>query len=174
MAAVVRGTEAVMAKRTTMAVALVLATQLADAAPPAAKPPVPDPVTMTEGFLAAHPDLRWRNEGLRGVVHCFTGDKGFASQLLERSLAISFSGIVSFNNAAPLREVAWHIPGDRLLIETDCPYLTPKPHRGRSNEPAFVVRVAEVLAEARGTTVESLAALTLSNAEKVFQLEKSV
>ena len=116
---------------------------------------------------------RVENRPPPGIVHCFTGDLAFAENLLGLGYMISFSGIVSFNNAGPLREVAWHVPEDRLLIETDCPYLTPKPHRGRSNEPAFVVRVAEVLAEARGTTVESLAALTFSNAEKVFQLEKS-
>ena len=109
-----------------------------------------------------------------GIVHCFTGDLAFAENLLALGYMISFSGIVSFNNAGPLRDVAWHIPEDRLLIETDCPYLTPKPYRGKTNEPAFVVRVAEVLAEARGTTVEAIAALTFANAERVYQLGKRI
>ncbi len=109
-----------------------------------------------------------------GIVHCFTGDLAFAENLLALGYMISISGIVSFNSAAPLRDVSWHIPEDRLLIETDCPYLTPKPHRGRVNEPAFVVRVAEVLAEARCTTVESVAAVTFANAERVYQLEKRI
>jgi len=106
-----------------------------------------------------------------GILHCFTGDTAFAEELLALGFMISFSGIVSFNNAGPLREVAKHVPEDRLLIETDCPYLTPKPFRGKVNEPAFVARVAEVLAEARGLAVETLAAATCANAEKVFQLE---
>jgi len=106
-----------------------------------------------------------------GVLHCFTGDAAFAEELLALGFFISFSGIVSFNNAGPLREVARHVPEDRLLIETDCPYLTPKPFRGKVNEPAYVARVAEVLAEARGTTAEAIAAATFANAENVFQLE---
>ena len=106
-----------------------------------------------------------------GILHCFTGDAAFAEELLALGFFISFSGIVSFNNAGPLRDVAKHIPADRLLIETDCPYLTPKPFRGKVNEPAFVARVAEVLAEARGTTPAALAETTFANAMKVFQLE---
>lgn len=106
-----------------------------------------------------------------GILHCFTGDAGFAEELLALGFLISFSGIVSFNNAGPLREVARHVPEDRLLIETDCPYLTPKPFRGRVNEPAFVARVAEVLAEARGTTAEAVAEATFANACRVFQRE---
>ncbi|NCA81503.1 MAG: TatD family deoxyribonuclease [Opitutae bacterium] len=106
-----------------------------------------------------------------GILHCFTGDAAFAEELLALGFFISFSGIVSFNNAGPLREVAKLVPEDRLLIETDCPYLTPKPFRGKVNEPAFVARVAEVLAEARGTAAEALAASTTANAKRVFQLE---
>jgi TatD DNase family protein len=106
-----------------------------------------------------------------GILHCFTGEAAFAEELLALGFMISFSGIVSFNNAGPLREVAKHIPEDRLLIETDCPYLTPKPFRGKVNEPAFVARVAEVLAETRGVEAEVLAAATCANAEKIYQLE---
>jgi TatD DNase family protein len=106
-----------------------------------------------------------------GILHCFTGDAAFAEELLALGFLVSFSGIVSFNNAGPLREVARHIPADRLLIETDCPYLTPKPFRGKVNEPAFVARVAEVLAAARGLDAAALAAATFANANRVFQLE---
>ncbi len=106
-----------------------------------------------------------------GILHCFTGDAAFAEELLALGFCISFSGIVSFNNAGPLRDVARLVPEDRLLIETDCPYLTPKPFRGKVNEPAYVARVAEVLAEARGQDVAALAAATYANAERIFQLE---
>ncbi|NLG33951.1 MAG: TatD family hydrolase [Lentisphaerae bacterium] len=106
-----------------------------------------------------------------GILHCFTGDAAFAEELLALGFCISFSGIVSFNNAGPLREVAKGIPADRVLIETDCPYLTPKPYRGKVNEPAYVTRVAEVLAEARGEPAGALAAAAFANARRVFQLE---
>lgn len=110
MAAVVRGAEAVMAKRTTMAVALVLATQLAHAAPPAATPPVPDPVTMTEGFLAAHPDLRWRNEGLRAHQ---AGQYGVAMTRLLRAARFADKPA-----QAIIAEMHWRgvgVPQDRAL-----------------------------------------------------------
>ena len=106
-----------------------------------------------------------------GVLHCFTGDAAFAEELLALGYLISFSGIISFNNAGPLREVAKLVPEDRLLIETDCPYLTPKPFRGKVNEPAYVARVAEVLAAARGTDAAALAETTFANALRLFQLE---
>ena len=106
-----------------------------------------------------------------GILHCFTGDAAFAEELLALGFFISFSGIVSFNNAGPLREVAKLVPEDRLLVETDCPYLTPKPFRGKVNEPAFVARVAEVLAEARGVDAAALAETTFANAVKIFQRE---
>ncbi|HRT04145.1 MAG TPA: TatD family hydrolase [Kiritimatiellia bacterium] len=106
-----------------------------------------------------------------GILHCFTGDAAFAEELLALGFYISFSGIVSFNNAGPLREVARLVPEDRLLVETDCPYLTPKPFRGKVNEPAFVARVAEVLAEARGADAAALAETTFANALRIFQLE---
>ncbi|HPC20787.1 MAG TPA: TatD family hydrolase, partial [Kiritimatiellia bacterium] len=106
-----------------------------------------------------------------GILHCFTGDAPFAEKLLAQGFLISFSGIVSFNNAGPLREVAKLVPEDRLLVETDCPYLTPKPFRGKVNEPAYLTRVAEVLAEARGGEPAALAAATFANACRLFQLE---
>ena len=104
----------------------------------------------------------------QGVLHCFTGDSVFAGQLLDIGFCISFSGIVTFRNADALRRVARDVPSDRLLIETDSPYLAPVPHRGKRNEPAYVLRVAEVLAEARKCSIEDVAEVTMRNAERLF------
>ena len=109
-------------------------------------------------------------DGRLGVAHCFTGGRSFARQLLDRGLYISFSGIVTFRNAAALREVAAFVPQDRLLIETDSPYLTPIPLRGQPNEPAFVKHVAACVARQRVVTTEILARLTTQNAETLFGL----
>ncbi len=103
-----------------------------------------------------------------GVLHCFTGTMDFAERLMEIGFMISFSGIVSFSTADALRRVAASIPADRLLIETDSPYLAPVPHRGKRNEPAFVKDVALALANARGEDVESVAAVTTANAKRLF------
>jgi TatD DNase family protein len=105
-----------------------------------------------------------------GVLHCFTGSIDFAKALLDLNLMISFSGIVSFKNAADLREVAAMIPDDRLLIETDSPYLAPVPHRGQRNQPAWVIHVAECLAGVRQTTPEAIGELTSANARRFFNL----
>ncbi len=121
-----------------------------------------------EATLQVLDETPWRGEGLRGVVHCFTGDRSFAVRLLERSLAISFSGIVTFRNADMLRGSAVFVPDERLLIETDSPFLAPVPKRSLRNEPAFVAHVAECLAEVRGTTVEHIAAVTYENAVRLF------
>ncbi|MCK5845207.1 MAG: TatD family hydrolase [Victivallales bacterium] len=111
----------------------------------------------------------WKGDPSRiGVLHCFTRNEAFAKALLDLGFYISFSGIVTFANADPLREVAKMIPKDRLLIETDSPYLAPMPHRGRRNEPAFVADLAKRLAELRGCTVESLAKATTENAMRLF------
>jgi TatD DNase family protein len=96
-----------------------------------------------------------RDEGrgdVRGVFHCFTGDRALARAALDLGFHLSFAGIVTFPKAVELREVARDTPGDRLLVETDSPYLAPVPHRGKRNEPAFVSRVVETIAEVRGTT----------------------
>ena len=121
-----------------------------------------------EATLRVLDETPWRGEGLRGVVHCFTGDKDFARQLLDRQLAISFSGIVTFRNADRLRESAAFVPDERLLIETDTPFLAPVPMRGQRNEPAFVTHVAACLAEVRKTTAGRVAELTSWNARKLF------
>ena len=106
--------------------------------------------------------------GRLGVVHCYTGGESFARALLDRGLYLSFSGIVTFRNADMLRNVARLVPADRLLIETDSPFLAPIPKRGQRNEPAFVVHVAELLATLRGVTIEQLAEQTNRNVEQLF------
>ena len=104
----------------------------------------------------------------RGVFHCFTGRLNLARQALDLGFMISFSGILTFKKAEDLRDVARHVPLDRLLIETDCPYLAPIPYRGKRNEPAYVVEVAEQLAELHGTSVEGIAEITSKNFGTVF------
>lgn len=115
----------------------------------------------------------WKGDPARvGVIHCFTRDQKLAKALIDLGFYISFSGIVTFANADPLRAVATFVPDDRLLIETDSPYLAPIPHRGKRCEPAFVADTAKRLAELRGVAVESLAQTTLNNAIELFGLEK--
>lgn len=104
----------------------------------------------------------------RGIFHCFTGTANMARQALELGFRISFSGILTFKKAQDLRDVARQVPLDRLLIETDCPYLAPIPHRGKRNEPAFVVEVAKQLAELHGTSLERIAEATSKNFGTVF------
>lgn len=108
--------------------------------------------------------------GRLGVLHCFTRDVAFARQVLDLGLMISFSGIVTFANAESLRELVQYVPDDRLLIETDSPYLAPVPMRGQRNQPAFVVHVAKQLADLKGCSLESIANLTARNARTLFAL----
>jgi TatD DNase family protein len=111
----------------------------------------------------------WTGDPARlGVLHCFTGSAGFARRLLDLGLHISFSGIVTFKNAADLREVARLVPDDRILIETDAPYLAPVPFRGRTNQPAWVVHVAAALATERNVSIQTLAEQTWINATRLF------
>ncbi len=105
---------------------------------------------------------------LRGLIHCFTGTRELAEGALELGFYVSFSGIVTFKNAEELREIAKSVPIDRLLVETDAPYLAPVPKRGQRNEPAFVVHTAAYLAELRGTTPEEIAAATTANFFRLF------
>lgn len=109
-----------------------------------------------------------RPEGLSGVVHCFTGQYEDAAWYIDQGLLVSFTGIISFKTAGDLREVASRLPLDRLMVETDSPYLAPTPHRGRRNEPSYVVRVAEVLAELHGVDLERVAEITTNNALALF------
>jgi TatD DNase family protein len=103
-----------------------------------------------------------------GVLHCFTESWAMARQALDLGFYISFSGIVTFANAGELRDVAKKVPLDRLLIETDSPYLAPVPHRGKSNEPQYVVEVADQLAQLRGVSLEKLAEITSINYDNLF------
>jgi len=117
-----------------------------------------------------------RSEGARevgGVIHCFSGDAASARAFLDEGLHISFSGIVTFKNAEALREAARIVPADRLLIETDAPFLAPIPYRGKRNEPALVTRTAAVLAEVRGEPLEVVAENTRRNTERLFRLREA-
>ncbi|HEX4870260.1 MAG TPA: TatD family hydrolase [Moraxellaceae bacterium] len=110
-----------------------------------------------------------REEGAgAGVLHCFTEDWDTAKAALDLGFYISFSGIVTFANAADLREVARRVPAERLLIETDSPWLAPVPNRGKSNQPAYVVDVARAVAELRGLSPEALGELTSANFRRLF------
>ena len=107
----------------------------------------------------------------KGVLHCFTGDLDMARQAIELGLYISFSGILTFHNAGPLREVAKALALNNMLIETDCPFLAPAPHRGKRNEPAFVARVAEEIAALKApVTLEQIRSATAGNTASLFRL----
>ena len=106
--------------------------------------------------------------GVRGVLHCFTSGRALATAALDLGFLISFSGIVTFPNARELAEIATSVPADRLLVETDCPYLSPVPHRGKRNEPAFVLETARFLAGVRGISIEELTSQTSENFTRLF------
>jgi TatD DNase family protein len=110
-------------------------------------------------------------EGARevgGIIHCFSEDRAFAERALALGFDLSFSGIVTFKNARSVRDVAAWAPLDRVLVETDCPFLAPVPFRGKKCEPAHVVHTGRCVAELRGMSVEDLAAATLVNTERRF------
>ena len=102
------------------------------------------------------------------LIHCFTASRGFATRVLELGLSISLSGIVTFKNARDLQEIAREIPADRLLVETDSPFLAPVPHRGRRCEPAFVADTARFVAELRGVEPDALGKTTSANFFRLF------
>ncbi len=104
-----------------------------------------------------------------GVLHCFTENWEMAKRGLDLDFYVSFSGIVTFKTATELREVARQVPLDRLLIETDSPYLAPVPYRGKPNEPRFVGHVADCLAEVRGMDTQAIAAITQTNYQRLFR-----
>jgi TatD DNase family protein len=108
----------------------------------------------------------------RTVFHCFTGGPAEAKAALERGCHLSFSGIVSFKNAGDLREAARLAPADRILVETDSPFLAPEPYRGKPNEPAFVAAVGAALARTRAVDAEEIAELTRANAARVFGVDR--
>ena len=103
-----------------------------------------------------------------GLIHCFTGTQRLADAALELGLYISVSGIATFKNSAALRDVIKTVPLERLLVETDAPFLAPVPNRGKTNEPAFVVHTAKMLAELKGVTPDELAAATTDNFFRLF------
>jgi len=103
-----------------------------------------------------------------GVLHCFTEDWEMAARALELNFYISFSGIVTFKNARQIQDAAQRLPADRLLVETDSPYLAPIPHRGKPNHPAWVRHVAEFVAQLRGESLEQIAAATTANYLRLF------
>jgi TatD DNase family protein len=115
----------------------------------------------------------FREEGLPaagGVIHCFTGDAAAARAYLDLGLYVSVAGVVTFKTAEAIREAVRIVPRDRLLVETDCPFLAPIPHRGRRNEPAWVVETARKVAELWGATLEEVAAATTANVRRLFRL----
>lgn len=104
----------------------------------------------------------------RGILHCFSGSREFAERGLELGFHISFSGIPTFKSAQQLRAIARDIPSDRILVETDAPFLAPVPRRGKTNEPAFVKHTAACIAEARGASLEDFSRLTFENACRIY------
>ncbi len=105
-----------------------------------------------------------------GVIHCFTGDSNAAREFLALGLCISFSGIITFKNSASVRAAAAIVPDDRVMVETDAPYLAPEPYRGTRNEPAYVTRTLEMLASVRGVEAADLGAQVIANAARLFKL----
>jgi TatD DNase family protein len=126
----------------------------------------PDVVRMLRADFDAHGPIR-------GVMHSFCGSQATADAALEMGLFISFAGMLTYKNADDVRAVAATVPTDRLLVETDCPYLAPVPHRGKTNEPAFVAHTATKLAEIRGLTLSQLGDITTANAVQLFQIGSS-
>ncbi len=118
----------------------------------------------TLDLLRAH----WVPSGLPCVMHCFTGDGGQARECLDLGFYLAFGGVTTFPKSAAIREAARITPLDRLLLETDAPYLAPVPFRGKRNEPAFVAHTAKAIAELRGISAEELAAATTRNFETLF------
>jgi len=115
-------------------------------------------------------DQEWKDSGLGGIIHCFTGTRAFAEAAVELGFLISFSGVVTFKNAEDLRDTAKHLPPETILIETDSPFLAPVPHRGKRNEPAYVVETARCVAEARSMELDEFARVTSENFKRLFKL----
>lgn len=113
-------------------------------------------------------EQHWQATGLGGVLHCFAGEYRHAQQAMDMGFLVSFAGNITFPKAQPIREVAAKLPQDRILIETDAPFLAPVPHRGKRNEPALVQAVAERLAEIRGVDYETMALATTENFRRMF------
>jgi TatD DNase family protein len=118
-------------------------------------------------------DEHWNSAGLGGILHCFTGSIEHARKGLETGFMISFAGNVTYPKAQAIREAANFVPLDRMLIETDSPYLAPVPHRGKRNEPAFVAHTAATIAELRGTKADEVGLQTTANFYRFFELNEN-
>ena len=110
--------------------------------------------------------------GVTGVFHCYSGSLEMAKWLVSRGWYIGFTGVLTFKNARKAVEVAANIPLDRLVLETDCPYMAPEPFRGKRNDPGYLYRMAEKLAELRDISVEEVHAITMENAKRLYRLNK--
>ncbi len=115
----------------------------------------------------------WAPTGLAGILHCFTGSLEEARRGIAMGFLVSFAGNLTYPKSEPLRQVARQLPADRLLIETDSPFLPPQGHRGKRNEPAFVVEVAKTLANVRDLSTEEIARITTANFRRFFRLEEA-
>ncbi|AKC59963.1 YchF/TatD family DNA exonuclease [Blochmannia endosymbiont of Polyrhachis (Hedomyrma) turneri] len=115
--------------------------------------------------------LHEKNFSNGGILHCFSEDKSMAKSLLDLNFYISFSGILTFSNSQNLKLVADYVPMDRILLETDSPYLTPVPYRGIENQPAYIYNIAECLANIKGISLDELAFITTSNFFNLFQID---
>lgn len=131
------------------------------------------PIVVHERDAAPEAVDLLRNEGaggLRGVIHCFTGNYEAARAYLDLGFYLSFTGIITFKNAEPLREVVRQVPLERMFVETDSPFLTPVPHRGKRNEPAYVRFVAETVAKIKSLDLEEVARVTTNNVKDLFRI----
>jgi len=129
------------------------------------------PIVVHERDAAQPATELLRSEGagnLRGVIHCFTGNYEAACAYLDLGFFLSFTGIITFKNAEPLRDVVRKVPLESILVETDSPFLTPVPHRGKRNEPAYVRYVAETIAKVKEMTLDEVARVTTSNVKALF------
>jgi TatD DNase family protein len=109
----------------------------------------------------------------QGVFHCFSGDYAMAKKCLDLGFYLSIPGVVTFTKANTIQDVVSRVPLSSLLLETDCPYLTPNPYRGKRNEPAFIIHTAKKVAEIKGVSWEEVAAVTSENTRKLFRIETS-
>ena len=131
------------------------------------------PIVVHERDAAQEAAELLRSEGgreLHGVIHCFTGNYEAACAYLDLGFYLSFTGIITFKNAEPLRQVVRQVPLERMFVETDSPFLTPVPHRGKRNEPAYVRLVAETVASVKNISVEDVARVTTENVQNLFKI----
>ena len=114
--------------------------------------------------------MKKKNSGLKVLIHCFTGSKEFAKKLLDINCYISVSGIITFQKSTELVDTVSYIPLEKLLVETDSPYLAPSPHRGKSNEPSYIIHTVEKLSQIKNVSKEDVITNTTNNFKKLFNL----